>query len=106
MKLRGPDAIGIFSPEEYEARQIAMVSTRGRKIEARPDSVIALVNEGRWLASCLFCNNGMPLHKDWPVARCVSCGSVYAHIVWPEDFTEIDERLSELPTREREWVPK
>ena len=87
-------------------RALARQRAHGWPIEPHQMSepVMASVNHGRWIASCL-CGSGMGVDPDWPDARCFECGAVYP-VVFPVTSREIDAVLSRRPLLEsRNWGP-
>jgi hypothetical protein len=108
MRLRGPrQIIGVKEHRQVVDRQSAIARAREFTIDERPDVVPAYVNHGRWLADCPHCRGGMVVHPQWPDARCLDCGAVYAAIAWPppDDFARIEDLLVVRPMVKQNWYP-
>ena len=105
MKLIGPvGVLGTADEAMYAARQIAMCGGRGITISSRADVLRPFVSGGRWVADCPSCGAGISVHRAWPVARCMNCGSTYATIDWPEHFDEIEALLAPRQVRLQDWT--
>lgn len=107
MKLIGPHGvIGTDSPEAYERRQREFCSARGEFLKDQSVPLVAYVSAARWVSDCPVCNAGISLHREWPVGRCLGCGSVFKNIRWPHDFDAIEDALVlRLNRTTQNWQP-
>jgi len=92
------------TPQEYEAKHLAMCTAARISPWESVRPVVAHVSEGRWVGDCPHCRNGIPLHRDWPTARCAECGGVFPHVQWPDAFDEIEAVLAVRPMANQNWT--
>lgn len=87
--------------DDYRAFQERAVTRRHGQVWESDQPVFALVNQGRWVASCHWCRNGMLTRPDWGVAFCGECGARYEEgkVVFPQDHTAIAKILCRRPER-------
>ncbi len=65
--------------------------------------VYAYVNHGRWLANCPVCNGGIPVHPTWNEGGCADCGTWFARIEVPVNWSQIEEILSVRKPANQNW---
>lgn len=63
------------------------------------ETLTANVSSGRWVADCPACGGGIALWKENPRACCLTCGTVYNAIFWPDD-NELEAAEALLMARE------
>lgn len=108
-RLIGPEqlTIGDFfqvrTPGDYRTWQTVVVLTRnGVPWDSPMPAGPAHVNDGRWLATCHWCQKGMLTRPDWGVANCGECGARYqgAQVRFPENAAAIERVLCLRPRRD------
>lgn len=78
----------------------------GTEITHRNTTVLAYVNEDRWVASCPNCNSGMACTPGIE-AVCLDCGSIYSVEFPSQKQIEQAEKILEVrPVRNRNWFPE
>ena len=119
-----PDTI--FHHEDWQSVDLAAflrpfwVVTQGTPLPALEDvsgSIIAVVNQGRWIAECPEgCRNAIVVSQVEPYYICTDCGSEgnggswYA-VVFPRSKAAIEAELLKRPARKsfeaetRNWLP-
>ena len=109
--LFGAERLGngaVYSAESYRVWHAHRICpTLGVQPWTSDKSVVACVNQGRWLALCTSCGEGMLTRPDWGIACCAQCGAVYNEslVVFPEDASEISQILCLRPERNSQnWL--
>lgn len=106
-QLMFPDQSRVRSRDEYlgwhsfqvQQREIADVTVNRVELAAR-------INHGRWLADCPVCEVGALTRPDWGVACCISCGTIYPNIKFPDDVEVITRLLLAREKRiTQSWIP-
>ncbi len=97
---------GVADESAYAERQAAFVAKKGRLQTDREGSVTAYVNGSRWVADCQHCGAGIAVHPEWTTARCFGCGSIYAAVVFPNDWQAVEDVLWARPTLAHNWQPE
>lgn len=76
----------VSSPEQYRAWHLSMLLGRGADLWDSLEPTTAYINQGRWVAKCVWCTTGMLTRPDWGVAYCAECGARYWRVVFPADY--------------------
>lgn len=66
------------------------------------ETLIANVSSGRWVADCPACGGGVALWPENTQACCLTCGTIYDRIDWPDD-DEIALAEATLSVREEQF---
>lgn len=69
------------------------------------DTLIANVSTGRWVADCPACGGGIALWVENPRACCLTCGTVYSAVDWPDadELATATLVLSVRPVGNQAW---
>ena len=105
--LRFNDGSRVTSAAEYLGWHTSQILERGvSRVCAHQATPVAYVNHGRWLANCLHCGGAMLTHREWHLACCGECGSVYAQVLFPDEASSIEAVLLRRPTSaSQNWTP-
>lgn len=108
-QLLGPEQLTIGpylrvrTPDDYLRWQVVVVGLRNGEVWDSPAPAgPAYVNEGRWVATCHWCQKGMLTRPDWGIACCGECGARYrrGQVAFPVDHAAIVRALLRRPMRE------
>lgn len=106
MRLRGPrQVIGARDHASFVARHAEHAAQVGLPVHHRAEAVAAYANHGRWIVDCPHCTAGISVDRDWPDARCLDCGAVFAQVLWPADLDAIETLLTVRPLQHQNWRP-
>jgi hypothetical protein len=68
-------------------------------------TIVAYVSDGRWVADCPHCNDGIACWDENPQGCCLGCGHVY-RVRFPDGHKEAEIILTARPMqRNRNWHP-
>lgn len=87
----------------YREYVAAEASKRGRALIVDPATLQAIVEFGRWIALCPYCNAGIAIHPAWAFAGCLGCWHVFASIEVPADWQDIERVLLPRPMGNQYW---
>jgi hypothetical protein len=90
------------SDQLTERRLIGSLKERGITPRQGEGKVVAMLNEGRWVASCP-CRGAEFVREGAPMV-CGSCGMV-RDVTWPKQVAEIEAAVSNRPTINQNWLP-
>jgi hypothetical protein len=106
MLLMGPSAVlGTTTYADYVLRHAMACRQLGSQAKSHSETLVAYVNDGRWVGDCPVCNSGMSLHRDWPDGRCLGCGAIFVSVRWPDKFDGIEDELAKRPKLNQNWLP-
>lgn len=93
------------TPELLRIEWDVRAARRGKVLLLDERTVLAYVNEGRWVADCPNCNAGMMTWPENPQGCCLGCFHVYTVEHPPADVIgEALPVLLERPEINRNWV--
>ncbi len=98
----------VRSRTDYMLWQAYVVSSKGGNTWDSPEPIYAIVNHGRWIAKCRWCDSGMYTHPKWKVAFCAECGARYREgkVVFPAEAEKIEKLLCRRIRRDQQnWEP-
>lgn len=108
LQLRFRDGARVATKELYYAWLHHVISDRGNLAESwtTDQPVVAQINHGRWIASCINCDTGMMTHPEWRLACCADCGTIHTNVIVPADYALITAELLKRPKRmNQNWQP-
>lgn len=85
------------------ARALAKRGEAPPRVDVR--TVVAYLNNGRWVADCPNCRNGLPIHPEWTKTACRGngCGRIFINVVVPENWRAIESTVTMRPVANRNW---
>jgi hypothetical protein len=106
MKPRFGSAASIYgcaTEAEYREKHAVFCARNRTSIVAeRRETVMAYLNNGRWVADCL-CGAGMGAYPGW-ASRCFGCGAIYVDVIFPTAWEDGEDVIWERPRVDHEWA--
>lgn len=108
--LLGPAQVmkGVDSIDDYRDLHERLVTERLGRVWKSEQPVVAYVSQGRWVARCHWCGNGVCTSPAWKIALCSDCGAAYEEgfVVFPANHAAIEAALCQRVRRiDQDWHP-
>lgn len=104
--MAGPSVvIGVATEAAYRARVSAIARARQTAVAVSGASLVAYVNEGRWVADCPCCHAGISIHPRWSFAACLGCCTTFTAIAIPDEWEAGEVALCARPATRQHWRP-